>query len=68
MKRINELSDKLKRERKERYEERIKMQKKKEENQKILKGMQKFQSLILNLNNNDTNEEISFKVRKISKN
>ena len=32
MKRINELSDKLKRERKERYEERIKMQKKKEEN------------------------------------
>ena len=68
IKRINELSDELKKERKERYEERMQMQKEREENRKMLKGMQKFQSLILNLNDDDTNKEISFEVRKYQKN
>ena len=34
---------------------------------KCLKEYKKFQSLILNLNDNNTDEEISFKVRKLSK-
>ena len=33
----------------------------------MFEGIQKFQSLILNLNDDDTDEEISFEVRKISK-
>ena len=67
IKRLNELSGELKRERKERYEEKVQMQKEREENQNMLQGMLRFQNLILNLNDDDTDEEISFEVRKISK-
>ena len=63
----NDLSVKLEKEKKERKIENRERQKEREENKEIMKGMKRFQNLLLSINNNDTNEEIIVKVKNIAR-
>ena len=64
---IKVLSAELEKEKKEREIERNEQLKEKEESQAILEGMKQFQNLLLSINDKDTDEEISIKVRSIAK-
>ena len=59
---INELSNELKKERAERERERREMQIEREENREFMASMKTLQELILNVNDDDTDKEISMKV------
>ena len=67
MDKIQKLHDELKQEKQERQKERNEYLKEKEEQNNIIEGMKQFQDLIINMNNEDTDEEISMKVRKIAR-
>ena len=67
IKKINKISDELQKERVERERERKEMQIEREENRKFMESMRNLQELILNVNDDDTDEEISIKVRAIAR-
>ena len=67
MNKINKLSEELKQEKEERQKERSELLKEREQKNQIIEGMRQFQELILNINMEDTDEEISVKVRKIAR-
>ena len=62
----NDLSDQLKNERQERERERQQMKEERKEHKKFMVSMKSFQEIILNAKDNDTNEEISLKVRLLA--
>ena len=63
---IKQLSNELKQEKQERQKERDDFLKEREKHNQIIEGMKQFQELIINMDE-DTDEEISIKVRKIAR-
>ena len=62
---INMLTEELKKERNEREKEKREREKEREENKLIFEGIQQFQDLILNINDEDTDEEVGSQVKQI---
>jgi len=63
---IKVLSEELEKEKREREAKRHESLKEKEENKIIIEGIMQFQNLLLSINNEDTDEKISIKVRSIA--
>jgi len=63
--RINVLTDELKKERIEREKEKRERLKEREENRVIIQSIQQFQELLLNINDDDTDEEVGSQVKQI---